>query len=142
MMTPRTNPDLIPGAPWWANALLRFGAFGVLAGLLIVMVLQNGKEGSLPTIAPEIRDDNRRRAEADAKTADFMKQYTADAKAQREATNNRLASIEKELVVIRAEEERQRSVISELTTAINRLVEGLEGSRKNSVAPVPGQNGE
>lgn len=139
-MTPRTNPDLIPGAPWWANALIKLGAFGVLAGLLALNGYQNSQTSTalvasnsravdtLPLIAAEIRDDNRRSAE-------FMRTHTANAVLSRDQMNVRLAAIEKELVSIRAD---QQATSGALLEAINRLITLNEGMGKNLKAPPTG----
>lgn len=137
-MVPR-NSDLIPGAPWWTNAVIKFGSFGILAFLLWqnnegqretakVLVASNVKTAdTLPGIAAEIRDDNR-------KTAEFMRTYTAAAQMAREKTETRLANIEKEIVL-------QKELIRALTDAINRLVSGLEAAGKNALPSTPKSGG-
>lgn len=140
-MTPRSsNSDLIPGAPWWINAAIKLGAFGILAGLCAAMVWQNRETSvalvasnlksvdTLPGIAAEIRDDNRANAA-------FMREHTATAIAARRemdlklaAIDTRLATVMQELASIRQEQQKTYQLFVE---AVERMV----GRSKNELTP-------
>lgn len=124
-MTPRTNPDLIPGAPWWFNGLLKLGAFGIIAGLCAMMVFQNRETSTtllasnlnsvdkLPVIAERMAGIAEKIQTDAANNAAFMREHTATAVAARRemdlklaAIDARLATVMQELVSIRSEQQK------------------------------------
>lgn len=150
MMTPRTNPDLIPGAPWWANFAIKFGAFGVLAFLLwqnnqqtseTALTLVNASTGTvnrmpeiasqMTAVATEIRNDNKQNAE-------YMRTHTSVATASRKemdlklaAIDIGLASVKQELASLRVEQQKTYQLFLQ---AVERII---GDDVKNELAPLP-----
>jgi len=155
MMTPRTNPDLIPNAPWWANLLLKLGAFGIIAGLCAVMVFQN-RETSTTLLASNLNSVDKLPAiaekmagiaqsvKADAENnAAFMREHTATAvKARSEmdlklaAIDARLATVMQELVSIRSEQQKTYQLFVD---ALQRI--GADPSKNAPATPMMNNGG-
>lgn len=93
----------------------------------------------LPLIAAEMRDDNRRNAEVANQSAEFMRAHTQSAVLAREQISVRLATIEKDLASIRAD---QQATSRALLEAIDRLIMLTESAPKNAPpAPIGSDSG-
>jgi len=147
MMTAAKKDDdssLYTSAAKWVISLGVVGALIVVTGALIwlvsVMSQQNQSTSDklvqvtasavdkLPTIAAEMRDDNRRDGE-------FMRQHTALATAAREQINARLTAMETRLVELRSDQQESSRALME---AIRKLLDFLERTtEKNARTPPP-----
>lgn len=147
MMTPRQNPDLIPNAPWWANAAIKLGAFGIIAGLCAAMVWQNRETSTtllasnlnsvdrLPAIAEKIAGIAEGMKNDSTANATFMREHTASAVKARTEMDLKLAAIDASLVAIKAEQQKTYQLFVE-------VLQRLGVSSKNSPSPpMPNNDG-
>lgn len=126
------NPDLIPGAPWWANLIIKLGAFGILAGLLYQNNLQTDRTATtllssnlraldrLPAIAEKMTFVAENTKNESSSNAIFMREHTATAVVARQKTDTKLMVIDEklttileELVSIRLDQERAYQLFAE-----------------------------
>jgi hypothetical protein len=144
MMTPRTNPDLIPGAPWWINAMVKFGAFGIIAALCAMMVYQNRETSAtllasnlasvdrLPIIAEKISGIAERIETDSSSNAAFMREHTATAVKARTDIDLKLTAIDLKLTVVQQEIASLRSEQQQTAQAIIATLQKLSGESKKA----------